>query len=244
MRNQATRASQQKQHMERSMAAIEAAARKQYALDKQAEEQHQKSQQTDPPHGNLDDSNPWEYHHESGYYYNAVHKWYFDHQSRMYYGGDPPDWTDKPTIPAEAVYGVGDTKDRQPSAMPTPAPSPASASMGTKMTTHPSPSVGASSRKKPYQTVFPGQKIQAHAHPLGGVGGYQMPRTGRIGGAKGIGYASSGARDSKQSTSDTAGKRKRDDSKPISTAEAEAMARREAARQRVQARTMANFGLK
>jgi WW domain-binding protein 4 len=95
-------------------------------------------------------------------------------------------------------------------------------------------------------------------HPMAGVGGYQMPRAGRIGGAKGVGYANNldGAQQlsavnntkARASSGDTV-KRKRDQDqgkkmeKPVSKEEAEFLARREAARQRVQARTMATFGL-
>lgn len=81
------------------------------------------------------------------------------------------------------------------------------------------------------------------AHPLAGIGGYQMPETGRIGGSKGVGVASS-------STQLAAAKRKREDgaagaskTENLSEEEKQARAAREAARARVQQRTMNNFGL-
>ncbi len=40
----------------------------------------------------------------SGYHYNAVHRWYYDTASSMYYGGEPPTWTKVPDIPADAKY--------------------------------------------------------------------------------------------------------------------------------------------
>ena len=40
----------------------------------------------------------------SGYHYNAVHRWYYDAASGMYYGGEPPEWTKVPDIPKDAKY--------------------------------------------------------------------------------------------------------------------------------------------
>ena len=40
----------------------------------------------------------------SGYHYNAVHRWYYDAASSMYYGGEPPTWTKVPDVPADATY--------------------------------------------------------------------------------------------------------------------------------------------
>ena len=40
----------------------------------------------------------------SEYLYNAVHQYYYDTASSMYYGGDPPTWTKVPGLPEEAKY--------------------------------------------------------------------------------------------------------------------------------------------
>ena len=40
----------------------------------------------------------------SGYHYNAVHRWYYDAESGMYYGGEPTTWTKVPDVPEEAKY--------------------------------------------------------------------------------------------------------------------------------------------
>lgn len=40
----------------------------------------------------------------SGYHYNAVHRWYYDTASSMYYGGEPATWTKVPDIPEDAKY--------------------------------------------------------------------------------------------------------------------------------------------
>jgi hypothetical protein len=81
------------------------------------------------------------------------------------------------------------------------------------------------------------------SHPLAGIGGYQMPETGRIGGSKGVGAAAASAQPA-------AAKRKREDggkggakAEGLSEEELKARAAREAARARVQQRTMLNFGL-
>lgn len=170
-----------------------------------------------------------EYHVDSGYYYNALHRWYYDLKSTMYYGGDPPEWTANPPLPADARYAGA----AQPRAAPGgAAPASKAAVSGPASRQH---GAAVASAAVAARTVVPGSKV-SQAHPLAGVGGYQMPSVGKIGGAKGL-----GAQDS--------GKRKRDEGpgggtkKPVSKEEAEALARREAARQRVQARTMASFGL-
>jgi len=129
----------------------------------------------------------------------------------MYYGGDPPDWTASPGLPVQALYGA------EP-----PSPSP--------------PPLRGPQQLEQHKTVKAGAAV-SKAHPLAGVGGYQMPAAGKIGGAKGAGQMTG---------SSGVDKRKHEDStlgKPVSREEAEAWARREAARKRVEARTMAAFGL-
>ncbi len=86
-------------------------------------------------------------------------------------------------------------------------------------------------------------KTMKATHPLAGIGGYQMPETGRIGGSKGVGVAAAG-------TQAAGAKRKREEDaakaakqKGLSEEERKALAAREAARARVQQRTMSNFGL-
>ena len=54
----------------------------------------------------------WEPDAASGYLYNAVHRHYFQPKTGMYYGGDPPAWTLKPSIPAEALYSNGSTGEQ------------------------------------------------------------------------------------------------------------------------------------
>ncbi len=74
------------------------------------------------------------------------------------------------------------------------------------------------------------------AHPLAGLGGYSIPQSGVIGAARGVGAVGANP-----------AKRKRDEpgkpSKVVSKEEADALARREAAKARVEQRTLKNFGL-
>ena len=74
------------------------------------------------------------------------------------------------------------------------------------------------------------------AHPLAGLGGYSIPQSGAIGAARGVGAAAGNA-----------AKRKRIEpgkpNKAVSKEEADALARREAAKARVEQRTLKNFGL-
>ena len=46
------------------------------------------------------------------YLYNAVHRYYLDTKTGMYYGGDPAAWTNKPKIPVEASYEPEPSRDQ------------------------------------------------------------------------------------------------------------------------------------
>ncbi|KAL4519555.1 hypothetical protein Ndes2526B_g01859 [Nannochloris sp. 'desiccata'] len=233
MRQRSDREEKDRVSNERAMANIEAAAKRQYEADKAAETEHRQAQLL----------GKWELHSDSGYYYNAVHRWYYDRKTKMYYGGEPADWTNNPKIPQEAYYGASSTATKPKP--PPPPPPPLLSSAGGAAARN-----AVTSNRIPH-TVLPGMKI-VHAHPQAGVGGYQMPEVGKIGGAKGIGSMlhPSGARGGTGGSSSGKGdvKRKRDGdvskpAKPITKEEAEFLARREAARQRVQARSMQSFGL-
>lgn len=115
-----------------------------------------------------------EYKADCGYYYNAVQRWYYDFKSKMYYGGDPLAWTADPSLPRDARYEVMS----QPQQPGTNRPA-----LGAAM-----PAAAASSRPAAAAAVRPGMRATP-AHPLAGLGGYQMPKDGRIGGAKGVGAA-------------------------------------------------------
>ncbi len=98
----------------------------------------------------------------------------------------------------------------------------------------------STSAAKPSAKPQPGvRRIPASAcHPLAGLGVYSMPQSGTVGAARGVGAAGTHT-----------AKRKRDEAqsgkpgKPLSKEEADALARREAARARVEQRTLKNFGL-
>ena len=101
---------------------------------------------------------------------------------------------------------------------------------------------GAPPVAKKYASIRPGAKA-TKAHPLANLGGYQMPMVGKIGGNSGVvsqkGSLSNSKRPREDQGAATGGSKK-----PVSKEEEEALARREAARARVQQRTMAAFGLK
>lgn len=210
------RKSVQEQHAKeataRAMASISKTAQQKYEQDKAEEEAHRQKQL-----GN------WVFQEDSGYLYNAQLGWHFDLETKLYYGGQPAEWTKDPQIPIEARHAT-DPKRRPHDVGPPRAPA----------------------------GLVRGQ-ITAK-HPLAGIGGYQMPKEGRIGGAKGIGHVNSydaGTNDTGKRESKTLGKRNAEaietrvsKGDKESKEEADFRARREAARQRVQARTMAAFGLK
>lgn len=71
------------------------------AIEREAAEKYQESDRARETKGT------WEFQESTGYYYNAVHRHYYDTASKMYYGGTPPAWTDSPDIPAVARFGGG-----------------------------------------------------------------------------------------------------------------------------------------
>lgn len=160
------------------------------------------------------------FHKDSGYFYNAVVRWYYDEKSGMYYGGDPPDWTYSPPIASSSLFGAEETEIDKNDAME------------------------KAVEKKGFSKYPKGMKV-THSHPLAGIGGYQMPMTGSFGGATEK-VASSKQEETKNlgkrkgaGKSEELGKGSK-----ISKKEKEALERREAARKRVQERTMQAFGLK
>lgn len=204
----------------------------------------------------------WEWDAGSGYYYNEARRWYFDPKTRWYYGGDPVAWAQDPpaaSLPAASRFGtaphVGGPEppfkrragsEAAGAAGAGPSSSAAASAAGGKGSAAAGGAVAVTTVKK---------VVALPAHPQALIGGHQLHHvSGRIGGAKGVGVGSGGA----AGAGDDGGKRKRDDaaagkgrgaggsggsSKPVDPAEAAALARREAARQRVAQRTQQTFGL-
>lgn len=218
MRVNAVAEKNEKKLVESSMSKIEFAAKRQFAKDKAAEEAHIAAT-----------LGSWALDSGTGYLYNALHRYYFDIKTGMYYGGDPVAWTTEPKMPKDARYksaalvpggescaGGGSVEDRN--------------------------GRGASTSGRRVNIA----RVDASSHPLGSLGGYSMPSIGTIGGARGVGGAASTA-----AAANTAGavKRKREElmrklpPQKMTQEEVEANAKREAAKQRVQKRTMQNFGL-
>ncbi|GAB5371503.1 hypothetical protein AAMO2058_001585500 [Amorphochlora amoebiformis] len=48
---------------------------------------------------------PYEFDEETGYYYHWYWRHYYDKNSRYYWGGNPPDWTRKPKLPPQGMFG-------------------------------------------------------------------------------------------------------------------------------------------
>lgn len=233
MRHAQDREKRDQEHLERAMKSVEAEAKKRYEADKKAEEAHRRAT-----------LGSWEWNQEAGYYYNALHRWYYDKSTGMYYGGDPVQWTDSPSIPHDARYEVMN-KPIPPPTQPPPVPAAAAAAGGGG-----GGAVPAAAR----QYAVAGSRV-VNKHPLSEVGGYQLHHVqGAVGGAKGVGLSSGRAGGTGAAGAGAAAradpKRKRDGGngeaggqKELSKEEREFLARREAARQRVQQRTAATFGL-
>ncbi|GBF95665.1 hypothetical protein Rsub_08647 [Raphidocelis subcapitata] len=185
----------------------------------------------------------WEWDAASGYYYNEPHRWYFDPKTRWYYGGEPVAWAQDPpaaSLPAAARFGTAPHAGGPEPPFKKPAAGAAAGSgsgAGAKAGGGGGGGVAVTTVKK---------VVALPQHPQSLIGGHQMHHVGgRIGGAKGVGEGG-----------EEGAKRKRDEGaaggkgapagkggKPMDPAEAAALARREAARQRVQQRTQQAFGL-
>eukprot|EP00882_Tetradesmus_deserticola_P019632 GHRQ01021146.1.p1 GENE.GHRQ01021146.1~~GHRQ01021146.1.p1 ORF type:complete len:187 (-),score=75.85 GHRQ01021146.1:271-831(-) len=125
-------------------------------------------------------------------------RWYFDVKTRYYYGGDPVSWTQQPSIPSAALFGVapfegGDAATQaaaQAAAAAAAASHQGSATAGAAGGSKPGAGGGAAAAAAAGQGVRVVKKVvQLPSHPLAGVGGHAMPVSGRIGGAKGVGIA-------------------------------------------------------
>jgi U1 zinc finger len=91
MRKDADEGKRQAALVKASIGSIESAAQKQYEADLKAAEQHKQEVVGE-----------WVLEESSGYLYNALHRYYFEPKTGMYYGGDPPAWTITPDLPDEA----------------------------------------------------------------------------------------------------------------------------------------------
>ncbi|KAK9809284.1 hypothetical protein WJX73_000889 [Symbiochloris irregularis] len=147
MRQNADKAARDERLATDSMDGIEARARKQYERDLQEAQEAQRSL-----------AGEWVHDDKAGLHYNTQHRWYFDRSTSMYYGGNPPAWTNEPKLPKEALF---DERPHEDAAAP-PQPQPKAAAV--------LPAAAAAQKKR--------------AHPMSQPGGYQMPTTGAIGGAK------------------------------------------------------------
>ncbi|KAI8467732.1 MAG: hypothetical protein J3K34DRAFT_480668 [Monoraphidium minutum] len=190
----------------------------------------------------------WEWDAAAAYYYNEKHRWYYDPKTKWYYGGEPVAWAQDPpvaSLPPAARFGrAPHLGGPEPPFDPKKARAAAAAAAGGGGGGGGGGAAGVvrgGGGGVAYETV---KKVVAlPQHPQALIGGHQLHHVqGKIGGAKGVG-----------SSDGDDGKRKRDDAaaakggkgggKPADPAEAAALARREAARQRVNQRTQQSFGL-
>ncbi|KAK9848656.1 hypothetical protein WJX84_002334 [Apatococcus fuscideae] len=204
-----------------TMSSIKAKARKEY------EEDMRKAGEAQRDHiGTWRRKQDEDVKKDADLWHNSAVDYYFDDVTKMYYGGDPAAWTTQPEIPNEARF------ENAPHAGNAPAKGPGS-------------SAGQASKPAPVQ------KKLVPKHPLAELGGRSMPEFGHIGGAKGIG-SSDKQFDHQLQTALTA-KRKREEQtasklpaskgRPLSKADAEALAKREAAKARVQQRELREWGM-
>eukprot|EP00887_Chlorella_sp_A99_P000816 scaffold5.g816.t1 len=230
MRMQADKEKRDAEEAEKTMGAIEAEARRQYAADVAEAEQARLAALGD-----------WVWNAEAGYHYNAKQRWYYDTKTGMYYGGEPVAWTKDPVgLPREARYEV-----MKLGQVPPPLPGAVNSAGGAGRPSSSGAGGGGGGPAARAGAVTAGMRV-APKHPMAGIGGHQLHQLeGSIGGAKGVGLQDGGgaAAAAKRKRDDVAGSGVSKGSKPISKEEQEAQARREAARARVAQRTAATFGL-
>lgn len=106
------------------------------------------------------------------------HRWYYDPKTQWYYGGEPaPAWSQTPPLPASALFGT---------APHTGGPVPLGHGPGTA----PDPSgSGAAAAAPPgvFEKKTVTRAVVVPKHPASDIGGYQAPKTGRVGGGMGAG---------------------------------------------------------
>ena len=250
--------------LKHALGGIEAAAAAKFAADAEAAKraEHEAAVRAAEAAG------AWEWDAGSGYYYNERHRWYFDPKTRWYYGGDPVAWAQDPgeaALPAAARFGTAPhvggpelpfRRKEVAAAAASGSGSGAAAAAAARAGAGTSGSGASGSGGGGAIAVQTVKKVVAlPAHPQALIGGHQLHHvSGRIGGAKGVGVGVGGgaAAGGAAAAADDGAKRKRDAAaggkaggggKPVDPAEAAALARREAARQRVAQRTQQAFGL-
>lgn len=209
----------------------------------------------------------WERGPDSKYWYNKHLRWYYDDKSGFYYGGEPPGWTQQPAIPDGARFeklhkdaGSGALAalsclgialhvrhwSCQSSMLPFPwrhaARSPGNCTLSTRRGSSMHTLVCMLWRMcaGTAKTVVRGTLPQQIAN----LGGHRAPVDGQY--TRGVLLPEDAAK--AQEARQAAAKRAREEAaksneEGLSEKEREERKRREAARQRVEARTAAAFGL-
>ncbi|KAG2436091.1 hypothetical protein HYH02_011602 [Chlamydomonas schloesseri] len=245
MHKKAERDAKAKEVNEIAMSKIEAAAKKQYEQDKKAAEAALAAE-----------AGQWTWDKASGYYYNETHRWYYDPKTQWYYGGEPaPSWSQSPPLPASALFGTAPHIGGPVPLGHGPGTAPGADAAGAGAA--PGAAAGGSGRAAAappgvFEKKVVTRTLAVPKHPVSDIGGYQAPTTGRVGGAMGAGIVleepSAGAKRKREeeaavkAAGSKAAAGKAGKAAAISKEEAEALARREAARQRVAQRTAAGFG--
>lgn len=109
-------------------------------------------------------------------------RWYYDPKTQWYYGGEPVAWTQKPGLPSAAMFGVAPHEGGSE-----PKPSAAAGGSSSKAAGGVREAAAAAAAATGQKVVVKKTVMQLAAHPQSAIGGHQMPTSGRIGGAKGVG---------------------------------------------------------
>jgi WW domain-binding protein 4 len=124
-------------------------------------------------------------------------RWYYDPKTQWYYGGEPVAWTQKPGLPSAAMFGAAPHEGG-----PEPQPAAAAGADGGGGSSKAAARGSSVQEAAAAAAAATGQKVvvrqtvmQLPSHPQSAIGGHQMPTSGRIGGAKGVGSETDGDAD-------------------------------------------------
>ena len=205
---------------QKSMEKVEELAKKQY--EKDVQEARRSSGNVPTGNSTSDLGAGWRYDDRCGYYYDDASGCYYDPRTEMYYKDGA--WT---------------KLQEQPTVARSEGQVPTSSTKASKKTNH-APITCTTEYASGYGTLHPAYEASLRRKAPETIPRGQQPNMGRVGASRGITPAATAVnKKGRPSTPKETSMKKQ----KLSKEEAEAVARREAARKRVEARTLSSLGL-
>ncbi len=114
-------------------------------------------------------------------------RWYYDPETQWYYGGEPtPQWTQAPPLPAGALFGRA-RHEGGPVPQGAAGAGAAAGGTGAAGSAAAGSGGGAAGAGGVFKTQVVKRVVAVPKHPLAGLGGYQAPTSGKVGGGMGAG---------------------------------------------------------